>query len=41
MCIGRFTVWGNDNIEGQCRFMRGDLMISARYRRLVDWMKSR
>jgi peptidoglycan/xylan/chitin deacetylase (PgdA/CDA1 family) len=39
MQLGRFTVWGDSDVPRQCRFMRGDLMISARYRGTISRLK--
>jgi peptidoglycan/xylan/chitin deacetylase (PgdA/CDA1 family) len=41
MLVSRFPVWGNASIAAQCRYLRGDLMLHARYRDFVDrWKRS-
>jgi len=39
MRVSRFTVWGNSEVAAQCRWMRGDLMLSTRYRTFVEKFK--
>jgi peptidoglycan/xylan/chitin deacetylase (PgdA/CDA1 family) len=39
MLMGRFGLWGNQEIEPQCEFMRSDLMWHLRYARLVARLK--